>query len=114
MISGFFRIAFTGRVGSGFGVFVLREGAATGADVGGALYDGTYTDDPAAKKISMNIKMRAPAGITPVQTGTPLPGPIDVPITATISYRDLDSEIPTLVTTPLGPVNVIFKKIRDI
>jgi hypothetical protein len=114
MISGIFRMAFTGAAGSGFGMFVLRDGGVAGADVGGAVYDGTYTDDPSAKEIKINVSMRAPAGITPVQTGVPLPGPIDIPITATIPYRDLESENPSLLQTPLGAVNAIFKKVRDV
>jgi hypothetical protein len=114
MINGIFRIAFTGANGSGFGVLVLREGIIAGADIGGAVYDGTYTENSAAKEIGINVTMTAPAGVAPVQTGVPLAAPISVPITATIAQADINSDKPTLLQSPLGPVNVIFRKIRDI
>ena len=39
-MDGFFRIAFTGTTGSGFGVLVLHDGVIVGADVAGAIFDG--------------------------------------------------------------------------
>ena len=80
MTDGFYRIAFTGAHGSGFGLLVLFEGAVAGADVGGVLYDGTYRTDEAKNHMNLQITMRAPAGSTPVQTGIPLVAPIDVPM----------------------------------
>ena len=113
MIDGFFRIAYTGTAGSGFGVLALRDGSIAGADVAGGTYDGTYTENPKTGEISLQVTMAAPAGITPVQTGVPLAAPITLPITATFAVADTVSEKPILLGTPLGPVNVIFKKIRD-
>lgn len=114
MIEGFFRIAFTGAKGSGFGILLLTQGAIVGADVGGAVYDGTYTENPATGDIDIKVTMAAPAGMTPVQTGVPLAAPISVPITATVSRNNLNSNSATLLQSPLGAVNVIFHKIRDI
>ncbi len=113
MINGFFRIAFTGTAGSGFGILALRDGSIAGADVGGATYDGTYAENPTTGEINITVTMAAPAGITPVQTGVPLAAPISVPITATLTQADLNSDKPTLLQSPLGPVNVVFRKIRD-
>jgi hypothetical protein len=114
MIEGFFRIAFTGTAGSGFGVLVLRNGSVAGADVGGVIYDGTYTENPSTGEISIKLDMIAPAGASLVQTGIPLTTPKSVPITAIIDKANMNSDKPTLLQTPLGPVNVVFKKIRDI
>jgi hypothetical protein len=113
MIDAFFRIAYTGSAGSGFGMLVFRAGAIAGADVAGSTYDGTYREDPETGKISVEVTMAAPAGITPVQTGIPLASPMRIPISITLTQADLTSEEPTLLVTPLGPVNVIFSKIRD-
>jgi hypothetical protein len=113
MIDGFFRIAFTGVAGSGLGILALRSGSIAGADVGGAIYDGVYTENPATGEININVTMVAPSGTTPVQTGVPLTAPISVPITAVVAEADLNSEKPTLLQSPLGPVNVVFRKIRD-
>jgi hypothetical protein len=114
MIDGFFRIAFTGAAGSGFGVLVFRQGSVAGADVGGATYDGTYSENPATGEINFKVNMAAPAGIAPVQTGVALTAPMDVPIAATLKSNDITSQKTVLLQTPLGPVNVIFSKIRDI
>ena len=38
MMAGFFRIAFTGTAGSGFGVLVLRDGSIAGADAARQSY----------------------------------------------------------------------------
>ena len=71
MIDGFFRIAFTGAAGSGFGILALRDGSIAGADVGGAIYDGTYSENAATAEVDIKVTMAAPAGVTPVQTGVP-------------------------------------------
>src|SRR4051812_47233380 len=112
MSEGFFRVAFTGAAGSGFGMLVLRNGIAVGADVVGATFEGSYAEDPATQTTELDIIMTMPAGSTPVQTGTPLPAPIRVPIQTSISVAEIVNEIPKLVRTPLGPVNVVFKKLR--
>jgi hypothetical protein len=113
MIDGFFRIAFTGTAGSGFGMLVLRDGIVAGADMAGSIYDGTYTENPQAGEISLQFIMATPEGATPVQTGVPLAAPIALPITATLAQADIATEKLFLLQTQLGPVNVIFKKIRD-
>jgi len=113
MVDGFYRITFTGLYGSGFGLLVLSNCAVAGADVGGALYDGLYELDESGKEIVVRVTMRAPAGITPVQTGVPLIVPADIPIIVTIPV-DLAGGAPVLVQTPLGKVNIILTKIRDL
>jgi hypothetical protein len=113
MSEGFFRVAFTGAAGSGFGMLVLRNGIAVGADVAGATFDGSYIEDQATQMIELDVIMTMPAGATPVQTGIPLPELIRVPIKTSISEAEIITEIPKLVRTTLGPVNVVFKKLRD-
>jgi hypothetical protein len=112
-MDGFFRIAFTGTAGSGFGVLVLHSGVIVGADVGGATYDGSYTENTTTQAIDFQITMNAPAGITLVQTGIALTAPLSMPITGSLSPGNINSETPSLLHTPLGPVNILFNKIRD-
>jgi hypothetical protein len=114
MIDGFFRIAFTGAAASGFGMLVFSDGNLAGADVGGATYDGTYAQNSITGEINLKVTMSAPSGVTPVQTGVPLAEAVSVPITATLAEADLTSEKPILLETPLGPVNIVFRKIRDL
>jgi hypothetical protein len=112
-MDGFFRIAFTGIAGSGFGMLVLRSGVIVGADVAGATYDGSYIDNSATQALEFQITMNAPAGITPVQTGIAITEPMNMPISGSIPLGNIASETPTLLQTPLGLVNVVFKKLRD-
>lgn len=112
MVDGFYRIVFTGAHGSGFGILVLRDGYVAGADVGGALYDGQYKLNESGDHLVIDVTMRAPAGIVPVQTGIPLAVPADVPMHMTIPVN-FGGGAPILIETPLGKVNVIFAAIRD-
>jgi len=113
MIEGFFRIAFTGASGSGFGVLVFSDGLIVGADAAGVTYNGVYTQNT-AQLIDFHATMSAPAGVTPVQTGVSLISPVNLPISGTLYENDIYSENAILLQTPLGPINIIFKKIRDL
>jgi hypothetical protein len=112
-MDGFFRIAFTGTAGSGFGVLVFHGGVIVGADVAGAIFDGSYTDNSATQALDFQVTMSAPAGVVPVQTGIPLTEPMSLPISGSVPIQNITTETPTLLQTPLGPVNVVFKKLRD-
>jgi hypothetical protein len=113
MIDGFFRMVFTRTAGSGFSLLVFRGGNIAGADVAGAIYDRTYRENLETGEISVQVIMTAPAGITPVQTGIPLAESAALPINTTLTQEEIVIEKAILLDTPLGPVNVIFKKIRS-
>jgi hypothetical protein len=113
MYGGFLRIAFTGATGSGLGVLALRDGSLVGADTGGGTYRGSYTENQDPKTLEFAIMLSMPAGATPVQTGIALAAPMTVPITASVLQEDIGSDKPTLVQTPLGPVNVLLQRIAD-
>jgi len=113
MVEGIYRVTFTGMKGSGFGVLLLKGGAIAGADVVGATFDGSYVERPNNQGVVVQVTMRFPAGATPVQTGIPLTQPVSVPVDATLP-NDLGNGNAVRVETPLGPVNVVFAKIRDL
>lgn len=112
MIQGFYAMSFAGGAGSGVGVLAVYGGAVVGADQGGATYDGTYCESASTGTINVHITMRGPVGMRPVQTGIPLSAPLELPFTITLAQH-FGSEKPFLLNTPLGPVNIVFKKIRD-
>jgi len=113
MYAGFLRIAFTGATGSGLAILALRDGSLVGADTGGATYSGSYTENHDASILEFAITMTMPAGAIPVQTGIPLAARVDVPITASVLQENIGGDKPTLVQTPLGPVNVLLHRIAD-
>ncbi len=111
MISGFYSMAYTGAAGTGFGLIAISKGVIAGADVAGGLYDGTYIEKPST--IDARLTMKIPSGAIPVQTGVPLTEPMIVPFDVSLP-SDLGDEKPLLVQMPLGPINVIFKRVRDV
>jgi hypothetical protein len=113
MFSGFFRITFTGAVGSGFGVLVFHDGTIAGADVAGATFDGSYNESAEIDRVNFQVKMSLPAGVAPVQTGIPLPAPIADTISGYFLISNIGSQNPTLLETGLGPVNLLIQKIRN-
>jgi hypothetical protein len=113
MLDGIFRIAYTGTTGRGLGILVFHKGFVVGADTGGGTYDGSYTENPETRALDLFITLSLPAGAEPVMTGIPLSVAMNLPIRASLRQEDIDSDQPTLVQTILGPVNVLFKNIRD-
>ncbi len=113
MTDGFYRVAFTGAHGSGLGLLVLSRGVVAGADIGGVIYDGTYSEEASGSYVNLQLTMRAPAGSTLVQTGISLASPTDIPMQIRLPH-DLAGGAPILLETPLGRVNVIVTKIRDL
>jgi hypothetical protein len=113
MYAGFLRISFTGATGSGLGILALRDGSVVGADTGGGTYSGSCTENQDARTLEFAIILSMPAGAIPVQTGIALATPMNVPITASVLQDDIGSGKPTLVQTPLGPVNVLLQRIAD-
>jgi len=112
VIEGIYQITFRGAADWGMGMLVLKEGTITGADVGGILYDGTYSDRD--DNIEVNITLTVPAGATLVQGTPPRPTEQKVPFTASFRKPDIENRQPILVVLPPGPVNVIFNRLRKL
>lgn len=112
MKEGFYSVIYAGAADRGFGVLVLDSGMVYGVDVGGVLYDGTYKFNEATGKIDVKLEMTIPAGTHLVQGVPPRPTEWKMPIVAQLD-RELGAERPITVQTPAGPVQAVFKKIRD-
>jgi hypothetical protein len=113
MIDGFYRIAFTGEAGSGFGMIAFRHGVIAGADVSGAIYDGEYTETSTTGKIEIRVDVTIPAGGVPVQTGIPVASSVTTKMESTVPIEDILSQQIVLLHSTLGSVNVVYQKIRD-
>jgi hypothetical protein len=110
-VDGFYAMYYTGVAGFGHAVLVISEGVVTGADVTGGVLDGTYSvgdgDD-----IKIEVVLTVPAGATLV-TGQSLTAPLSQTISAELPKTFANGQ-PVPVRTPMGPVNVIFKKLREL
>jgi hypothetical protein len=111
-MDGIYAMYFTGSVGSGSGLLLLKDGIVAGADSAGGIYDGSYTLE---KTGAVNIKVRLtlPPGASLV-TG--------VAAGANSLAMDIPAQLPEnfgngqaiALNTPTGPINIIFKKIRGL
>lgn len=112
MSDGIYSITFRGLSDWGIGLLLLSGGTITGADAGGVLYDGHY--QLSGSNIDLNVTLTVPPGVTLVQGTKPQPTPYTVPITASFPLSQLQSSQAQFLNTPLGPVNVIFRKLRGV
>lgn len=111
MINGFYSIYFSGVIGEGFGIVVLRDGVIVGVDAVGAKYDGQYyvTDNGIAGEIVLmappgsQLVTGAVSGAAGAMYTIPIALPLDFANGQTLN-----------MTTPTGQINIIFKKIKDI
>ena len=92
-------------------MLVLHNDRVIGVDAAGVKYDGSAQITPAGN-INVNIKLTVPANVNLVQ-GISKPHPWELSFNVSILEQDLGNGNPVAVSTPVGPVHVIFKKLRD-
>jgi hypothetical protein len=101
-----------GRKGLGLGLLLLKNGVIAGADAAGATYDGTYTelDDGTAEG---SVTMTVPPGVQLVTGATAATEPIvhEIPLRLPANLGG-GNALP--LQTPTGPINIIFKRLRDV
>jgi hypothetical protein len=112
MVDGIYSIIFRGAADWGMGLLLLRSGVVTGADNAGVLYDGTYVETESA--VQFKIKLTVPPGVALVQGTRPQSKPYSLDLNSPVPKMAMNKSLPHLVMTPVGPVNVIFKKLRDL
>ena len=112
MIDGFYAIYYTGVSGSGLGVLALHNGIIIGADMFGGRYDGTYKQSTTPDAYDIAVRITVPPGAPLVTGALAGPHPFYMDVTTTLP-EDLGGEQPIRIETSTGPVNVIFRKIRD-
>ena len=113
MVNGYYSIYFTGLAGTGFGILVLKGGIITGVDATGSTYDGQYQLDDKQEALSGKVILKAPPGtklVTGASAGSE-PGMWEIPLNLP---SDLGSGEPLSIKTPTGPINVIFRKLREL
>jgi len=111
-MTGIYAMYFTGLAGSGHAVFVMKDGIVAGADTVGGVLDGTYKS-ASEGYLDVTVTLTVPPGawlVTGAVAG-------DQPMAQEIKARlpeNLGGGNPVTVQTPTGPVNVIFKRLRDL
>lgn len=110
--SGFYSVAYQGVAGWGAGMIAVSAGTICGADAMGGQIDGTYTSNPASGKLDADITWTATASMPMVQ-GVTVPKGYSMSFKAALA-KGLAIESPMSIQTPMGPITVILKKVRDL
>ena len=103
---------FTGSAGSGHAVFVMKDGIVAGADTVGGVLDGTYKS-ASEGYLDVTVTLTVPPGAWLVTGAVAGDQPMPQEIKARLP-ENLGGGNPVTVQTPTGPVNVIFKRLRDL
>lgn len=111
LFEGIYSITFRGAADWGMGMFILQGGKLTGADAAGVLYDGGYSEQDG--QLVLDVTMRVPPGVGLVQGVPPQQKPYDVHFVARIPPEAIETQSPVLLSLPPGPVNVIFRWLRQ-
>jgi hypothetical protein len=112
MINGFYAIYYTGVSGSGIGVLAINKGIIVGADMVGGRYDGAYKQSAIAGAYDAEVRITMPPGSSLVTGVLAGPQPLYMDVAMTLP-ENLGGEQPIRIETQTGPVNVIFRKLRD-
>lgn len=112
IMDGFYAMYYTGAAGSSHAVLAMQDGVITGADAVGGLLEGTYKEvEDGNVDVSVTLKFLPRTWLV---TGKLVEKGDDLmqKITATLP-QNFDRGNSIGIRTPTGPVNVIFKKLRD-
>ena len=111
-MDGIYAMYYTGAAGSGHAVLTMKDGVIAGADAVGGLLDGTY-EAAGDGKVDISVTLKSLPG-TWLVTGKIVEKKDDLmqKIIATLP-RNFGRGNAIGIRTPTGPVNVIFKKLRD-
>lgn len=111
-MDGIYSLIFRGLTDWGMAVLVLRHGLVCGADLHAVQIDGVYS--VTAEALTVNVTITVPPGVALVQ-GTPAqPTTYQFPISASFPLGHIGTSNPTLVNTPVGPLNILLRKLRDL
>lgn len=112
-MDGFYATYFTGAHGSGYAVLAMRSGVISGADPTGTSYDGVVEFSSTDESYRGTLLLRPAAGsilVTGVEMGSQ-PEPVAIPLRLPVDFAN--GQV-IRIETPTGPINVTFKKLRNI
>lgn len=112
-MDGIYAAYLSGKAGNSVGIFLFKGGIVSGADIGGAIYDGQYSATEDGLHVVGTLTMDAPPN-TPLITGTSSADPNSkMPIPFRFP-KDINEADVYKIETPAGPVNAKFRKIRSL
>lgn len=110
-LDGIYVAYMAGAEGNGFGMFAFRQGVIAGADPIGVMFDGAYKCLSDSYLATVTVKV--PAGGTVIQGVSSGPSGITYEVEFRLPDSFEEQEFHR-VETPLGPVNIRFKRLRSL
>ena len=108
--NGIYIAYFSAELGTTMGIFLIRDGILVGADVGGGLYDGNYTQSGSRAEGRVTFKTRgASTSITGASSDVPMN--YDSTFHFSLPLEDADYH---LITSPAGRAHVRFERLRGL
>lgn len=112
VIDGIYAITFRGEADWGSGMVMLWDGSLLGCDISGVQFDGTYRVDNG--ELTLDMVATVPPGTSLVQGNPPQSTEYSFPIQSRMPLHSLSNNEPVLFETPPGPVNVLFRRLRNL
>ena len=113
-VEGFYVGYFSGATGNSMGMFVFRDGVVAGADIGGGLYNGKYSIEPAPdEKVAVTLTFFLPTGHLTITGITADAQPLSVEMNFDLPVQ-FDKDAIHRIETPLGAINAKLDKVRGI
>jgi hypothetical protein len=109
---GFYASYMTGTDGQGFAMFVFFNGLIVGTDVLGVSFDGNYSVKDTGDLVG-EVSVKIPPNGTVIQGVTAGPSGMTYTVPVKFGVNDLDLDYVEL-STPLGPINLVMKKMRGL
>lgn len=109
---GFYAAYMTASEGQGFVMLIFANGAIVGVDLGGVLFDGSYSvgED---ERLTGNVTVQVPPGLMVIQGASAGPSGLTYTVPVAFGVDSLSLEYIRL-ETPLGPVNLKLQKLRGL
>jgi hypothetical protein len=112
-IDGIYGVFTTGTDGQGSFVIVLFDGIMCGADLEGVRYDGNYRMSEGLASIKINFTVSIPPNCFTIQGVRTGASGLEYNVATQIPMNFY--EIPFVsIETPIGPVNVKFRRLREL
>lgn len=109
---GFYASYMTGTDGQGFAMFVFFDGIIVGTDAMGVSFDGKYSVENDGSLIG-DVTVTVPPDGTVIQGVTAGPSGMTYNVPVKFGLNDFDLDYVEM-STPLGPINLIMKKLRGV
>ena len=108
--NGVYLAYFSAEFGTTVGIFLIKDGAMSGGDLGAGIYDGHYEVQGKVAKGKIRFQTRG-AGTSITGATSDVPMNYETPVVFSLPLEEADYHE---VDSPAGRVNVRFHKIREI